>query len=131
MSDNLHPNDPVNAVAEKVLDCAFALHRLYGPGLLESAYEALLAYELEQLGLKVERQKILPLHHKGVDIDNGYRLDLLIGDLLIVELKCIDKILPIHQAQVITYLKLSQLRLGLLLNFKSTLLKDGIKRIVV
>ncbi|MGB0719189.1 MAG: GxxExxY protein [Bdellovibrionales bacterium] len=129
--DSLHPNDPANHVVAKVLDIAFALHREYGPGLLESAYEHLLTYELQKAGLKAERQKTLPLIHDSQKIDAGYRLDLIVDDLVIIELKCVQKILPVHEAQLITYLKLSKIRLGLILNFHSKLLKDGIKRLVL
>ena len=129
--DSLHPNDPANAVAEKILDISFALHRQYGPGLLESAYEHLLCYELQKVGFKVERQKTLPLLHDNEKIDAGYRLDVVADDLVIIELKCVQKILPVHEAQLLTYLKLSKIRLGLILNFNTKLLKDGIKRLVL
>ncbi|MGH1398467.1 MAG: GxxExxY protein [Alphaproteobacteria bacterium] len=129
--DSLHPNDPANGIAEKILNIAFSLHRQYGPGLLESAYEHLLCYELKKAGLKAERQKTLPLIHDNQKIDAGYRLDLIVDDLVIVELKCVQKILPVHEAQLLTYLNLSKIRLGLILNFHSKLLKDGIKRLVL
>lgn len=132
MPKDLHPNDPANKAAEKILDAAFKIHRQYGAGLLESAYEHLMIYELNKNhGLKVESQKTLPLVHEGQKIDAGYRLDLLIEGLVVVELKAVEKLLPIHEAQMLTYLKLSKLRLGLLLNFNVPLLKDGIKRLVL
>ncbi|MBK6897028.1 MAG: GxxExxY protein [Alphaproteobacteria bacterium] len=121
-----------NEVSSKILDSAFKIHRLYGPGLLESAYEHLLCYELTQVqGLKTERQKILPIKHETVLIDAGYRLDLVVENCVIVELKCVEKILPIHQAQLMTYLQLSEIRLGLIVNFNTRMLKEGIKRMVV
>ena len=126
------PDIAENAIAEKILDAAFKIHRMYGPGLLESAYEHILEYELSKNnGLNVERQKAIPIVHEEIKIDAGYRIDLLVENTVIIELKCIDKILPVHQAQLITYLKLSSLRLGLIINFKTPLLKDGIKRIIV
>jgi len=131
MSKGLHPNDPANIAAEKVLDSAFKIHRQYGPGLLESAYEHLLFYELTQnQNLKVETQKALSLYHEGQVIDAGYRIDLYVDDCLIVELKAVEKLLPIHEAQLLTYLKLSETRLGLLLNFNVNLLKHGIRRLI-
>lgn len=101
-----------------------------GPGLLESVYEACLVFELEKVGCKVERQKSLPVRYKGLELDEGFRLDLLVNDAVVVELKCVEKLLPIHEAQLYTYLKLSGKRTGLLINFLSKLLKDGIQRIV-
>ena len=100
------------------------------PGLLESVYEACLVFELEKVGCKVERQKSLPVRYKGLELDEGFRLDLLVNDAVVVELKCVEKLLPIHEAQLYTYLKLSGKRTGLLINFLSKLLKDGIQRIV-
>jgi GxxExxY protein len=129
---DLTSHDKENLVAEKILDAAFKIHRMYGPGLLENAYEHLLLFELQhQHNLKVERQKILPIIHEGYKIDAGYRLDLVVENSVIIELKCAEKILPVHEAQLLTYLKLSQIRLGLILNFKTTLLKQGIKRIIL
>ncbi len=97
--------------------------------MLESVYEAALAYELAQRGIAVERQKPVPLVYKGLQFEEGYRLDLLVGGAVIVELKCIDAILPIHEAQLISYLKLTGLKVGLLINFKVPVLKQGIKRL--
>ena len=132
MPKDLHPHDPANVAAEKILDSAFKIHRQYGPGLLESAYEHLLVYELyNNHSLKVETQKTLPLIHEGHKIDAGYRIDLLVDDCVIVELKCSEKLLPIHEAQLLTYLKLSEIRLGLLINFKAVLLKQGLKRLIL
>jgi len=113
-----------------ILGCAIEVHKALGPGLLESVYEACLAFELEKAGCKVERQKSLPVTYKGLELNEGFRLDLLVNDTVVVELKCVEKLLPIHEAQLYTYLKLSGKRTGLLINFLSKLLKDGIQRIV-
>jgi len=118
-------------IFKKILDCAFAVHTALGPGLLESAYEECLFFELEQNGLHVERQKPMPLNYKTVKLDAGYRLDLLVENQIVVELKAVDTLAPIHFAQILTYLKLSKCRLGLLVNFNVKSLKDGIKRVVL
>ena len=119
-----------NEISEKIIGCAIQVHRELGPGLLESSYEACLYYELVQSGLFVERQKALPIIYKDVNLDCGYRLDLLVENKVIVELKSVEELNDINLAQVLTYLKLSKCKLGLLLNFNVLLLKDGIKRIV-
>ncbi|HMA35034.1 MAG TPA: GxxExxY protein [Chloroflexia bacterium] len=113
-----------------VIGAAIEVHRQLGPGLLESAYETCLCYELEQQGLPVVRQQALPVVYKGVRLDAGYRLDLVVGDQLIVEIKAVEGLLPIHGAQLLTYLRLSGCPLGLLINFNVPILKDGIKRLV-
>jgi GxxExxY protein len=118
----------LNELSAKVIGLCIEVHRETGAGLLESAYEECLAYELSRNGLRFERQKEMPLRYKDVLLDCGYRLDFLIEDSLIIELKAVDKVLPIHQAQVLTYLKLSQKQLGLLINFNVPMLKDGIER---
>ncbi|MBE0376685.1 MULTISPECIES: GxxExxY protein [Pseudoalteromonas] len=118
-------------ITQKVIGCAIEVHRQLGPGLLESSYENCLIYELQQIGIKAVSQIELPVSYKGMKIDAGYRLDILIPDLLIIELKAIDKLAPIHSAQLITYLKLSGIKTGLLINFNVTKLVDGIKRISV
>ncbi|NTW99335.1 MAG: GxxExxY protein [Geobacteraceae bacterium] len=107
------------------------VHSVLGPGLLESAYEACLVHELKKAGLKTETQIALPLRYDGVQIDIGYRLDLLVNDVLIVELKAVDKLTSLHQAQLMSYLKLSGKRVGLLINFNTEHLRDGIKRIIL
>ena len=107
------------------------MHRHLGPGLLESVYEECLFWELGQAGLKTQRQVPLPVVYKEVQLDIGYRLDLVVEDELIVELKTVDKLLPIHEAQLLTYLKLSGMKTGLLLNFHSAVLRDGMKRMVL
>ena len=117
-------------ITEAIIGAAIEVHRHLGPGLLESIYEAALAFELSELGLAVERQKPVPLAYKGLKFDEGFRVDLLVAGEVVVELKCVDAVLPIHEAQVLSYLKLAGLKTGLLLNFKSPLLKQGIKRFV-
>jgi GxxExxY protein len=118
----------LNELSAKVIGLCIEVHRETGAGLLESAYEECLAYELSRNGLRFERQKEMPLRYKDMLLDCGYRLDFLIEDSLIIELKAVDKVLPIHQAQLLTYLKLSQKPLGLLINFNVPMLKDGIER---
>jgi GxxExxY protein len=113
-----------------IVDAAMKVHTAIGPGLLESAYEACLAYELRQRGLQVKTQVELPVMYEDVRIDVGYRIDMLVEDTVIVELKAIDQLLPIHEAQLLSYLKMSRKRLGLLLNFNVRRLKDGIKRMI-
>jgi GxxExxY protein len=117
-------------VSHAVIACALRVHTALGPGLLESAYEACLAHELAKGGLSVGRQVELPVVYDGITLDIGYRIDLLVEDLVIVELKAIDSINDIHKAQIISYLKLSGKSLGLIINFHVTHLKDGIKRFV-
>lgn len=119
----------LNRITDTVIGAAIEVHRGLGPGLLESAYEACLAFELGQRGLRVEQQKPLPLVYKMVHLDCGYRLDLLVEDSVIVELKAVEEILPIHHAQMLSYLKLCGLTAGLIINFNVRLLKDGVKRI--
>ena len=120
----------LNEITEKVIGAAIEVHRALGPGLLESAYEACLAAELAQCGLQVERQRALPLVYKDVQVDCGYRLDLLVEGQVIVEVEAVDKLAAIHDAQVISYLRLSGCRVGLLVNFNVLLLKDGLRRLV-
>lgn len=122
--------EKINRLTEIIIGAAIEVHRNLGPGLLESAYEACLAFELKERGLRVERQVELPLRYKEVYLDCGYRLDLLINGVVIVEVKAVNEIAPIHHAQLTSYLKLSGCRVGLLINFNVMLLKDGIKRIV-
>ncbi len=114
----------------QIVDAAMKVHTALGPGLLESAYEVCLVHELRKRGLKVRPQVTLPVVYDGVEIDAGYRLDLLVEDAVIVELKAVANVLPIHEAQLLSYLKLSGCKLGLLINFHVLQLKDGIKRIV-
>jgi GxxExxY protein len=122
--------EQINKITEKIIGAAINVHRVLGPGLLESAYEACLAFEVIECGLKVEQQKSLPVIYKSVRLDCGYRLDLIVEDLVIVEIKSVDQLLPIHEAQLLSYLKLSGCKVGLLINFNVKLLKDGIRRLV-
>jgi GxxExxY protein len=119
-----------NELTEHIIGACIEIHRSLGPGLLESAYEECLCHELSVAGIAFERQKPLPVHYKNVKLDCGYRLDLVIEQKVIVELKTVESLLPIHEAQLLTYLKLSGLSLGLLVNFNVPVLKSGIKRIV-
>ena len=118
----------LNEISGLILGASIEVHRTIGPGLLESVYEECLYFEIIQLGLKVQRQVELPIKYKGNTLDSKLRLDLLVEDEIIIELKSVEKIAPIHQAQIITYLKLSNKTLGLLINFNETLLKHGFKR---
>ena len=118
-----------NEVGDIILGAAMKVHSALGPGLLESAYEVCLAHEIGKHGLAVTRQQALPISYDGIQLDTGYRLDLLVNDCVIVELKAIEKFAPIHTAQVLSYLKLSDLKLGYLLNFNVVHMRDGIKRI--
>lgn len=117
-------------IFKQILDCAFEVHKTLGPGLLENTYEECLCYELEKIGLESQRQVMLPINYKGIKLDAGYRIDILVEDEIIVELKSVSKLNELHLAQMITYLKLSENHLGLLINFNSKLLKDGIKRVI-
>jgi GxxExxY protein len=119
-----------NDISGKIIGAAIEVHRKLGPGLLESAYEECLCCEMALRGIKFERQVPLPLNYKGVDLDCGYRLDLLVEDKVIVELKSIEVLEPIHDAQLLTYLKLRNARLGLIINFNVMMLKDGVRRLV-
>ncbi len=117
-------------VTEMIIGAAIEVHRELGPGLLESTYEACLAYELVDRGLRVERQKNLPVQYRGMQLDCGYRIDLLVESLVIVELKAVERLEPVHEAQLLSYLKLSGAPVGLLLNFNVTQLRRGIRRLV-
>lgn len=119
----------INQITEKIIGCAIEVHRTLGPGLLESAYEECLCYELKLANLHHERQVALPVIYKGVKLDCGYRMDLVVENSVIIEIKAIEKLLPIHEAQLLSYLKLKDLRVGLLLNFHVAVLKSGLKRI--
>jgi GxxExxY protein len=119
----------IDEIAADVVDAAFKVHQELGPGLLESAYEACLAHELTKRGLTVEKQKAQPVFYDGITIDVGYRMDLLVNDCVVIELKAVEQIIPIHQAQLMTYLKLSSKPLGFLINFNTTYFKSSIKRI--
>ncbi len=118
-----------NELSKIVFDCALKVHRALGPGLLERAYEECLYYELRKKGLMVIKQKALPLVYESVQLDIGYRLDLIVEDKLILEIKSVDALSDVHFAQLLTYLKLTDCKLGLLINFNVALIKDGIRRI--
>lgn len=118
-----------NELSKIVVNCAYKVHKSLGPGLLESAYEECLFYELNKTGLKIEKQKALPLIYEEVKLEIGYRIDLIIENKLIVEIKSVESLNDVHFAQLLTYLKLTDSRLGLLMNFNVTLIKNGIKRI--
>ena len=119
-----------NELSNKIIGIAIELHKVLGPGLLESAYENALAYDLAQLGLEIKQQVPMPFIYKEIKLDVGYRIDIIVQNKVIIEVKSVEIIAPVHFAQVLTYLKLSGLKLGLLINFNSKLLKNGIHRIV-
>jgi GxxExxY protein len=123
-------NEELDRLTNGIIGAAIVVHRELGPGLLESAYEACLAFELAEQAFQVERQKPLPVTYRGAQLDCGYRLDLLIENQVILELKTVERLLPIHDAQLLSYLKMAQKKVGLLINFHSLRVKDGIKRIV-
>ncbi len=126
----MQENDRLDQISRRIIGAAIEVHRHLGPGLLESAYQSCLVFELKHLGLSLEEQKALPVVYKEVRLDCGYRLDLLVEDAIIVEIKAIEKLLPIHDAQLLSYLRLAKKRVGLLMNFHVPVLKDGLKRIV-
>lgn len=121
----------INQITHEILDSAYKIHSKLGPGLLESAYQACLVYELRKKGLKVEVEKTLPLIYEEVKLECGYRIDLLVGNQVVVELKTVEAFTDVHVAQVLTYLKLSNNQVGLLISFYTKSLKDGIKRIIL
>jgi GxxExxY protein len=120
----------MNQITGAIVDSAMKVHTALGPGLLESAYEACLIYELQKRGFKVERQVELPVIYEGVRVDAGYRIDLLVEETVIVEIKSVENLLAVHEAQLLSYLKLSQKRVGLLINFNTVHLRNGIKRMM-
>lgn len=119
-----------NELAKIVFDLGLKVHKNLGPGLLESSYEECLFYEINKLGIKVEKQKALPLVYEEVKLDIGYRIDLIVENKLIIEIKSVEALIDIHMAQILTYLKLSNCKLGLLINFNTVLFKNGIKRVI-
>jgi GxxExxY protein len=119
----------LNHISGRIIDAAFHVHSRLGPGLLESVYESILAYELQKRGLSVERQVVVPVIYDTLRFEEGFRADLLVGKSVLIELKSVENLAPVHGKQVLTYLKLLNCRLGLLINFNSPLLRDGIKRI--
>lgn len=119
-----------NELAHQIIGIAIDLHRALGPGLLENAYKECLAFKLSQTGLYVEKEKAMPLIYENVKLDCGYRLDLLVENKVVIELKSVERLTDVHLAQILTYLKLGNFKLGLLINFNEAVLKDGIKRVV-
>jgi GxxExxY protein len=122
--------EQANELSRHIIGAAIEVHRHLGPGLLESAYEACLCKELALRQIPFEKQVPLPIHYKGMDLDCAYRIDVLVAGLVVLELKAVDKIEPVHEAQLLTYLKLTERWLGLLINFNVPVLRDGVKRIV-
>ncbi len=121
----------VEAAASEIIDAAYKVHTTLGPGLLESVYEACLTHELETRGLIVQRQVMLPVVYEGVTVEAGLRIDLLVNDAIVIELKSVEQMLPVFESQLLTYLKLSNKRLGFLINFNVPIIKRGIKRMVL
>ena len=119
----------LEAFARETVDCGFRIHKMLGPGLLESVYEALLTECLSRKGFHVERQKPLPIHFEGVSLQEGYRVDLLVGGTLIIEIKSVGRLAPVHGKQLLTYLRLARQPLGLLINFGGETFKEGVKRV--
>jgi GxxExxY protein len=120
-----------NDLSNRIIGCAIEVHRQLGPGLLESAYQECLYYELKQAGLIVRKEKPMPIVYKEVKLDHGYRIDLLVEEKVVVEIKTVEDFTDVHIAQVLTYLRLGNYKLGLLLNFHTTILKNGIKRVII
>jgi GxxExxY protein len=118
-------------LAAALIDSAFTVHQTLGPGLLESVYESCMCIELTKRGIGYERQAPMPLYYAGVTVDGGFRLDLLVENSVVLEIKAVEKLLPIHQSQLLTYLRLTNLRLGFLMNFNVLIFKQGVKRIVL
>jgi GxxExxY protein len=119
-----------NELSKEIVNAAFKIHKTLGPGLLESVYETTLAHELEKRGIKVTRQQALPVVYETIRMEIGFRADLIVGDKVIVEIKSIDALAPVHRKQLLTYLRLTDKRLGLLINFNVELIRDGIMRVV-
>lgn len=119
-----------NAIAREIVDAAFRIHNALGPGLLESVYETVLAFELDRRGLSVTRQQPIPVVYESIHIDTGFRADLVVEDKVIIEVKSVELLAPVHKKQLLTYLRLADKRLGLLINFHVTFIKEGISRIV-
>ncbi|MBL0224424.1 MAG: GxxExxY protein [Geobacteraceae bacterium] len=120
-----------NSITEKIIGAAIEVHKSLGPGLLESVYETCLCHELQLLGLSFERQKALPVIYKGIRLEAGLRIDIIVEGTVVVELKCVENIVPIHESQLLTYMRLSGLSTGLILNFYTSRMTDGIKRMVL
>jgi len=121
----------INNLTEKIIGCCIEVHKTLGPGLLESAYEECLSFELRKNGLRIERQKAVSVVYKEIKLDCGYRIDILVEDLIVIELKTVDEFNPVHEAQILTYLKFSKKKLGLLVNFNVLRLKNGLRRYIM
>jgi GxxExxY protein len=119
-----------NDISYQIIGAALKVHRKVGPGLLESAYESALVFELKQLNLEVDQQVVLPFYYEDVKLEAGYRIDIMVNKLVLVEIKSVENLMPVHYSQVLTYLRLTNIKLGLLINFNTVILKDGIHRIV-
>ena len=126
----MRSRDELNEISGKIIEFSIRVHKALGPGMLEGAYEICLMHELIRNGFGVQSQLTLPIVYDGVRLDAGYRIDLLVEESVIVELKAIDKLIPVHEAQLLSYLRMSDLRLGLLINFNVKLLRDGVRRVV-
>ncbi|WOE75669.1 GxxExxY protein [Alterisphingorhabdus coralli] len=122
-------DEQLEELVTQVLDCAFDIHKRLGPGLLESVYESILADKLSRIGHKIDRQKPVKVIFDGVEADNGFRADLIINDLLLIELKSVEQLLPVHSKQTLTYIRLLNMKLGLLINFGAPTFREGIKRV--
>jgi GxxExxY protein len=131
MRDHIPVPEPTERVGKEVVDACFKVHLALGPGLLESVYESCLVHELTRRGLRCTRQVPVTIEYEGLKIENGLRIDLLVEDIVIIELKAVDEMNPIYEAQLLTYMKLAQKRLGYLANFNSVLMKQGLKRMVL
>jgi GxxExxY protein len=131
VTENAEKRKDVNELTELLIGCAIEVHRTLGPGLLESAYEVCLCRELSLRGIHFERQVAIPVEYKGVKLDCGYRSDLIVTDMILVEIKAVDQLAPIHDAQLLSYLKLTGLKVGLLINFNERMLTHGIRRKVL
>ena len=118
----------LNLITEKIIGCAIEVHKILGPGLLESAYEEFLAFEFERTSLRIQRQKAVPVVYKEIKLECGYRIDILVENSVIIELKTVEEFNPVHEAQILTYMKFANKSLGLLINFNVSLLKNGIRR---
>ena len=127
MKERMNENE--NEIARQIVDASFKIHSTLGPGLLESVYETVLAHELESRGLTVQRELAIPVVYEGFQFDEGFRSDLIVDDMVIVELKSVEKVSPVHKKQLLTYLRLSSMKLGLLINFGENLIKNGITRV--
>ncbi|HSD15185.1 MAG TPA: GxxExxY protein [Flavobacterium sp.] len=130
LEENTEIHEELNALSYKIIGLAIEVHRQLGPGLLESAYQACLYYELKNAGLRVEKEKALPITYKDIKLDHGYRIDLLVENKIVIELKTVESFTDVHFAQILTYLKLGEYSLGLLMNFDSKILKNNIKRFI-